>query len=51
MYWNHTLMLMETAVAAITTRICYIRLEVALIEIEDLWLHSQHPTRKPSSFL
>ena len=41
MYWNHTLMLMETAVAAITTRICYIGLEVALIETEDLCLHAK----------
>ena len=37
MYWNHTLMLMETAGAAITTRICYIGLEVASIETEDLY--------------
>ena len=41
MYWNHTLILMETAVAAITTRICYIGLDVALIETEDLWLHAK----------
>ena len=41
MYWNHPLMLMESAVAAITTRICYIGLEVALIETEDLWLHAK----------
>ena len=41
MYWNHTLMLMETAVAAITTRKCYIGLEVASIETEDLWLYAK----------
>ena len=34
-------MLVETAVAAITTGICYIGLEVALIEIEYLWLHGK----------
>ena len=41
MYWNHTLMLMGIAVAAITTRICYIGLEVALIETEVLRLHTK----------
>ena len=34
-------MLVETAVPAMTTRICYIGLEVALIETEDLWLHTK----------
>ena len=32
---------MERAMAAITTRICYIGLQVALIETEDLWLHAK----------
>ena len=40
-YWNHTLMMMETAAAPITTRICYIGLEVSLSETEDLWLEAK----------